>query len=150
MYLSRRSISGFSLLEAIVMIAIIATTTNLVFSLMRKPPQRLELEKFTHLLCSTLQTTRTLAISRNSQAFVIFNIQNKSYSSPISNDVAFPNNSYVTINVEHSNSNTLNQTLVLFYPDGSSVGADIHIRMNRLIAFINVSWLTGLTSCQIQ
>ena len=150
MYMRRRAISGFSLLEAIAMIAIIATATNLVFSLIRKPPQRLELEKFTQHLCSTLQATRTLAISRNSQAFVIFNIQNKSYTSPISNEIAFPNNSYVKINVEQSNSNNPNQLLVTFYPDGSSAGADIHIRMNRLTAFINIRWLTGLTSCQVQ
>lgn len=143
------SITGFSLLEVIVMISIIGIAANFGFSMITKPSNHLVFERFTQLLCATLQTTRSLAISTNSETIVIFNMQRNSYSSLISKDTAFPNDLYVTFNYRNSYFNASNRNFITFFPDGSSDGANINISMHRFNANIHVNWLTGLVSCQI-
>jgi general secretion pathway protein H len=141
--------AGFTMLESLVVLALVAMMAGMASQLLRPPSGRLKLETSARTLCATLRATRARAIATNSEAAVIVDVYAKTFASPVGKPGVLPADAVVTLDVAHTQHLSPRAGAVTFFPDGGSTGADIILRLPDARASIGVNWLTGETTCAI-
>lgn len=145
--LGRRA--GFTMLESLVVLALVAMVAGMAAQLLRPPSGRLKLETATRTLCATLRATRSRAIATNSEAAVIVDVYARTYVSPVGKPGTLPAGAVINLDVAHSQHVSGRAGAVTFFPDGASTGADITVLLPDARARIGVNWLTGATTCSV-
>jgi general secretion pathway protein H len=143
--LARRA--GFTMLESLVALALVAMAAGMGAQLLRPPSCRLKLETAARTLCATLRATRSRAIATNSEAAVVVDVYARTFVSPVGKPGVLPAEAVVTLDVAPSQQVPGRGGAVTFFPDGASTGADITVRLPDARAVIGVNWLTGATTC---
>ena len=139
--------AGFTLLEMLVVLALIGLISGMSAQLLRPPSPNLRIEAAARALCATLRATRTRAIATNGEAAVTIDLARKSFSSPVGGEAALPREAEVEINVASSQRESRQMAGILFYPDGSSTGGGVILQLSGRRAAIDVNWLTGEAKC---
>lgn len=145
----RGSRAGFTLLETIVVLALVGLLAGMGTQLLRPPSGRLKLEGAARQLCATLRATRSRAIGTNSEASVAIDLDRKSYSSPVGGDGLLPEGAAIRLDVANSQRLGPRSGAITFFPDGSSTGGDITLQTPDARATIGVNWLTGEATCAL-
>jgi len=145
----RRRRSGFTLMEALVVMGLIALMAGMGSQLVRSPSGRLRLESATRGLCATLRATRSRAIGTNSETSVVMDLDRKSYTSPVGGEGLLPDETNIRLNIANSQQVSARKGAITFFPDGSSTGGDITLDAPTARATIGVNWLTGETTCAV-
>lgn len=147
--LGRRRRAGFTLIETIVVLAIIGVVAGTATQLLRPPSDRLRLERSARAVCATLRATRARAIATNSETTFTVDIFNKTYASPASGGGRLPADAAITFDI--ANTQRLSPVLggITFFPDGTSTGGDIVLKLPDTRAIIDVNWLTGGAKCAL-
>jgi general secretion pathway protein H len=135
---------GFSLLELLVVLAIIGlllTLTPLVFS---GTIDRLRLESTARELASALRVTRARAISlQTPQALAVY-LEAPHYQGPANPEPrTLPAEFGYQLIVSESERLGPKGGSIRFYPDGSSTGGRIEVRAAGADWAVDVDWLTG-------
>ncbi len=141
--------AGFTLLEALVVMALIGLAAGMASQLLRPPSARLRLETAMRTFCSTLRATRARAIATNSEASVIVDLLGKTYASPVGAPGAFPADASITLDVATTQQVTARSGAITFFPDGGSTGGDMILQTPEARARIGVNWLTGDAKCAL-
>jgi general secretion pathway protein H len=141
-----RSNAGFTLLELIVVLGIVALGYASVGVNFSAGNDAMELKAAARDLSSGLRYVRSQAMISHTQTTLNFNLSNNSYSLTGQNKIyEIPENIDVTINTAQDELHDGTAHL-RFFPDGSSIGGRITLEKNKLSQEININWLTGHVS----
>ena len=146
-FLRRRG--GFTLLEMLAVLAIIALLAGLSTQLVRPAAPHLRLEAAARGLCAALRATRARAISVNEEATFVVDLARKSYFSPSVRETLLPAEVRVAVSVAQGLRNSDGNAGLKFYPSGGSSGGDITLEIGGNRATIEVNWLSGATRCDV-
>ncbi len=141
--------AGFTLIEMLAVLAIVALIAGLSTQLARPPVPRLRVEAAARALCATARATRMRAIATRQEATLSFDLARKTFSSPVGGETALPSEARVDVSVASGQRGGGAQAGIVFFPGGGSTGGDITIEISGNRAAIDVNWLTGATRCSL-
>jgi general secretion pathway protein H len=135
--------SGFSLIEMLAALAIVALATALIMPLALRPSEALRLDAAAQDLVAALRLTRAAAIAHNADVALTIDVKRRTFASPAVRARSLPADLNVKLKIaeperEHS------QGGFRFFPDGSSSGGDMVLGLDGREAKICVDWLSGL------
>lgn len=140
---ARRAEAGFTLLEVVVVLAVLALGLGLIAA--RGPPRSaaLEIRAAAGELSQALRLARARAIARNAPAALTLDVARRSWRVDGSPERALPPT--FALSVRAAGTETLGDRLgaIRFAPDGSSTGGWIEISDGQRRVQIGVDWLSG-------
>jgi len=145
---SRRR-AGVTMLESLVVLALIALLAGMSSQLLRPPSARMRLESATRSFCATLRAARSRAIATNGEAAVVVDLFSKTYASPVGGVGQLPADALVTLDIASTQRLSDRTGAFTFFPDGTSTGGDMALQLPEGRATIAVNWLTGEASCAL-
>ncbi len=138
-----RSNAGFTLLELIVVLAIVALGYSAVAVNFSSGNDAMALKAAARDLTSGLRYVRSQAMLSHETATLDFNLSNNSYSLTGQDKIyTLPENIDVTINTAKEELHD-GVAKLRFFPDGSSIGGRIRLEKKSHVQEININWLTG-------
>ena len=140
---------GFTLLEMLAVLAIIALLAGLSTQLVHPAAPHLRLEGAARGLCAALRATRARAISSNEEATLVVDLARKSYFSPSVHETLLPAEMRVQVSAAKGQRDFGENAGLKFFPSGASSGGDIILEIGGNRATIQVNWLTGGTRCDV-
>ncbi len=139
--------AGFTMLESLVVLALVALFAGMASQLVRPPSGRVRLESATRTLCATLRAARSRAIATNGEASVVIDLYNKTFTSPVGAAGQFPADAVITLDIASTQRLSPATGAITFFADGASTGGDISLKTPDARATIGVNWLTGGAKC---
>jgi len=146
---SLRGRAGFTMLESLVVLALVSLLVGMSSQLMRPPSGRLRLESATRAFCATLRATRSRAIATNAETSVVIDLDRKSYVSPVGAEGRLPAEAQISLDIANTQRVSDRRGAIAFFPDGTSTGGDVTLLTPEARAAINVNWLTGEAKCAL-
>jgi general secretion pathway protein H len=141
--------SGFTLLEMLVVLAILGLVAGASSGLMRPPSAHLRVEAAARGLCTAMRTTRSRAIATNEELTLTIDVARKVYSSPAVAETALPLDTGIDVSASVAQHTNRSGAGIVFFPSGRASGADINLNIAGQRATIEVNWLTGDTRCVV-
>ncbi len=135
--------NGFTLIEVIVVMVMIAVLAGMVASGMTDSLRKSKIRAVSKNLVSAMRYTRGQAVVKHEQKTISFNVEDKTYQAPRKKVVHIPDE--IDINVYTADSEVADETRgsIRFFSDGSSTGGWVKLTHKNKIWKINVNWLTG-------
>ncbi len=137
---------GFTLVEILIVLVIIALVLALVGSSLSRGISGAEMRTSASKLAASLRYTRTRAILKKQEMVLLIDTENASYQAPDRPKVNLPEGMRVELTTARSELTSETVGGIRFYPDGGSTGGHILLDANGRIYRINVTWLTGEAS----
>ena len=132
---------GFTLLELLVVITIVALTSALVG--INFGGDRANLESIARTLVTDLRYVRSKAMVGNTDTALVVDIDNGGYYSRAARiDRPLPASISVELSVDVRDTDG-KRGRIMFYPDGSSSGGEIHLDRNGRKLRVETSWING-------
>jgi general secretion pathway protein H len=136
--------AGFTLLEMIAAIALIALAASIVVPRLGANRQAMKVRATAIELASNLKITRSAALSRNADAVLVIDTAKRKYSaSGAVKPKLIPRDVALTFEAQAAESPRTSEGGFRFRPDGSSSGGRIKLKSGTDAAMITVDWLTG-------
>ncbi|PHP65579.1 type II secretion system protein GspH [Zhengella mangrovi] len=147
----RRGVRGFTMLETVAVMAIIAMLASLTLPRLFGGTSRAELRAVATAMTSLLRESRLLAIRTGHETRMTFDTARRTArlaGSPVE-PVTVPGD--VAISHEISTRCRQNGAVieVVFLPDGRSCGSQITLSIEGLRAVIRTNWLVGTSSLDV-
>ncbi|HWD59054.1 MAG TPA: GspH/FimT family pseudopilin [Stellaceae bacterium] len=138
--------AGFTLLEMIVVVAILGLALILIVGY--RPPWSggLGVRGAASKLASTLRLARSEAIARDTPVSVAIDVASRRYRVGEGPVQALPPSLKVEFLTLASNRNATNSGVLRFYPDGSSTGGRVTVGDGAHTLVVGVDWLNGRVS----
>ena len=134
---------GFTLVEVMVVMVIIALIMGLVGTSMARSVSSAEARAATRKLVASLRYTRARAILDKKEQVFLVDIDNHSYQVPGRKQIDLPEGVDMTITTARSEVTSEAVAGIRFFPDGGSTGGHIELTVNDREYRVNVAWLTG-------
>jgi len=141
---------GFTLVELMVVLVIIALIMGLFATSMSRSISAAEARAATRKMVTSLRYTRARAIIDKSEQVFRVDTDNRSYQAPGRPLITLPQGVDVTITTARSEITSEAVAGIRFFPDGGSTGGHIELTINGREYRINIAWLTGEASLQKQ
>jgi general secretion pathway protein H len=135
--------AGFSLLEMLVVLAILALVATVVLPTLVRPSEGLRLQASARELIAALRVARAAAISRNIETVLTVDVDRRSFASPTGASGSFAPEIAAELKVAEPERVSRSRGGLRFYPDGSSTGGDVALSLRGKQARVCVDWLTG-------
>jgi general secretion pathway protein H len=148
---SRRRIlrqAGFTLLEMIIVIAVLGMALGLVVTRGPMRSQTMEMQATVNQVTQGLRVARSRAIASNAPVRFTVDIPLHSYSIESGRPVALPRTVSIAMTAVSNETVESRLAAIRFYPDGSATGGRIDLAAGQRVAHIGVDWLTGRVSVQ--
>lgn len=143
---SRAPQAGFTLLELIVVVAVVALAMVLVLPRLGGTAATRGVDLAAARLAATLRTARAEGIRNARDETVILDLARRTYWSQ-SRPVASVIEPGITIEVLHDGLEWVDRARrVRFRPDGTATGAVIRLSRGPASATVTIDWLTGATT----
>jgi len=139
----RRKSGGFTLVEVMVVMVIIALVMGLVATSMSRSISGAEARAASRKLVASLRYTRARAIIDKAEKVFLVDTENRSYQAPGRDKVELPEGVDLTITTASSELVSDAVAGIRFFPDGGSTGGHIELTVNEREYRVNVAWLTG-------
>lgn len=136
---------GFTLVELMVVMVIIALVMGLVATSMSRSISGAEASMASRKLVASLRYTRARAIIDKKEQVFEVNIEDRSYQAPGREQVNLPEGVDLTVTTARSEITSEAVSGIRFFPDGGSTGGHIELTVNDREYRVNVAWLTGET-----
>ena len=134
---------GFTLVELMVVLVIIAMVMGLVATSMSRSISGAEARVASRKLVASLRYTRARAILDKREQVFLLDTDNRSYQAPGRKPVNLPEGVDVTITTARSEVTSEAISGIRFFPDGGSTGGHIELTVNEREYRVNIAWLTG-------
>ncbi|MGH8469470.1 MAG: GspH/FimT family protein [Gammaproteobacteria bacterium] len=138
------SLSGFTLVELLVVLVIGGLVLSLVPPLFSQGATSVELRSAARELAAALRYARSRAINRHVESTVTVNVADKRYAiSGRKGTRTLPQEADIKLDTARSQTRSVTTGAFRFYPDGSSTGGQITLASGPLRYVVDISWLTG-------
>ena len=141
--MKRDQVRGFTLVEIMVVMVIIALVLGLVATSMSRSISGAEARAASRKLVASLRYTRARAIIDKQEHVFQVDTENRSYQAPGRKQINLPEGVDVTITTARSEVTSESVSGIRFFPDGGSTGGHIELLVNGREYRVNVAWLTG-------
>lgn len=141
---------GFTLLEMLIVLAIIGLVSSISLSLARPRTGVLETKAAAFQIAAYLRSARARAIGRNSETIFSIDVGSRTYwSDGIGKSGRLPENIHVKVISAKSEQREERISRIRFFPDGRSTGGEIRLRHGTQGFSISTDWLTGATKINV-
>jgi general secretion pathway protein H len=137
------SAEGFTLLEMLVVILILALATAVAMPILARPSDGVRLRATARDLISALRLTRAMAIARNAEVALTIDVDKRTFASAAIRTQSFGPEMAAELTFAEPERTARSTGGFRFFPDGSSSGGDVRFRLRGSEAKICVNWLTG-------
>jgi len=134
---------GFTLVELMVVMVIIALVMGLVATSMSRSISGAEARAASRKLVASLRYTRARAIIDKSEKVFQLDTDTRSYRAPGRKQITLPEGVEVKITTARSEITSESVSGIRFFPDGGSTGGHIELLVNDREYRVNIAWLTG-------
>jgi general secretion pathway protein H len=142
--LSSSGQAGFTLLELMLVLAILAMATVAVSSLYRSNVGSTGFQSSAQVLASRLRDLRAAAMGRGTEKVATIDVNRRIVKFEDGRPpVAFDHNVKLEVTAAESEQLSPSVAGVRFYPNGSSSGGVIALHRNGQVFEVQVNWLTG-------
>ena len=139
----RREATGFTLVELLVVITLLAILSAILVPILIPSPAR-TLQTAASEVATTLRETRRLAQSRQAQRRFMVDTEAERYSIEGAADWRqLPDGTQVELTTAQSLLLDQGRGGIDFFPDGSSTGGRVTLRMSGRSVRVDIEWLTG-------
>lgn len=139
---------GFTLVELMVVMVIVALIMGLVATSMSRSVSAAEARVASRKMVGSLRYTRARAIIDKKEQVFQVDAENRSYQAPGRKKIELPEGVEVTVTTARSEITAEDVAGIRFFPDGGSTGGHIELIVNGREYRVNVAWLTGETSLE--
>lgn len=137
------SIAGFTLLEMVVVVAILALAAAVTMPLLAQPSEALRLQAGVRDLLSALRATRAAAIAANAELAVMIDVDRRTFESPVVPRRSFASGIATQLTFAEPLRETESRGGIRFFPDGSATGGTVRLAINGHATQICLDWFTG-------
>jgi len=135
--------AGLSLLEMLVVVAILALAGSLLMPVLARPSDAVRLQASARELVSALRVTRAAAITGNTDLALVLDVDQRIFESPAVVRRVFAADITAQVTFAEPERETPSRGGFRFFPDGSSTGGDVRLTLNGREAKICIDWFTG-------
>lgn len=147
----RRGDAGFTLLEMIAALALVALAVSLVMPRLSASRQSLRLRTLAVEMASNMKIARTEAMKTNTDTVFVLDTTNRSYSAAGAvPKKQIPREITVSFESQAAESNGPSRAGFRFRPDGTASGGSIKLQTGANTTAISVDWLTGAVTLRGQ
>jgi general secretion pathway protein H len=139
--------AGFTLIEALAVIAILAVAVAVVSPILPRPSDRLALDRTSREIAAVLRLTRSAAIATSSEQVFIIDVQKRSFGSSTIQAKPFPETIQAAFKVAEPERHSEFRGGIRFFPDGSSTGGELLLSHKVKSTALCVHWLTEADRC---
>ncbi len=142
--LNNRAMHGFTLLELILVVSLIALLMTMVPRLFGNGVSGAELKSNVRMIAAAMKLARDAAINTRREAFVTVNVESHEFTTTFDEKVHKLNDK-LTLKLFTSQADQINEQTASyrFYPDGSSNGGRVTVIANERELTVDIDWLTG-------
>ena len=133
---------GFTLVEMLVVLAIIAVAAAISFPIIGQNPGARQLNAISMEIASALRMTRDAATARNREQQLVIDFEHHVVNWPGGASIDLPDQMGVVVN-SAAQDVTGKTAAFRYFPDGGSTGGSIVLTMNGASRQVAVNWLTG-------
>lgn len=136
--------SGFTLLELLVVLALLAMTYALIPPMVNIGGSTVELKAGARQVAAGLRTARSRAVASRGETTLTLDVEARSFR--LSGDDKprnLPRQAKISVYTAQGEVVDANTAAIRFYPDGSSTGGRVTLAMGERKFLIDVDWLTG-------
>lgn len=141
---------GFTLVELLVVMAIMAFVMGLVATSISRSISGAESRVAARKLTVALRYTRTRAILTKTQTIFLVDTEARTYQAPGKAIVELPEGMDVILTTARSELTSESAGGIRFFPDGGSTGGHVELIVNGREYRVNVAWLTGEATLERQ
>lgn len=134
---------GFSLLELIVVLAIVALGSVYVTPNFAKTLESVRFKAAVREVASGLRQVRSIALSQGREAAFFLDVARHAYRIDQDRPQRLPETIELTFETAQTELTGFGQGRIRFFPDGSATGGRIVLRFGRMARRVDVNWLTG-------
>jgi general secretion pathway protein H len=135
--------AGFTLLEMLIALTILGLVAAIAMPRLTRPSDGVRLEAAARDLVGALRLTRASAISRGTAMALMIDVDTRAFESPAVARKSFATEITVQLKVAEPEQSSRSRGNFRFFPDGSSTGGDLVLRLHDKESRICVNWLTG-------
>jgi general secretion pathway protein H len=139
----RNSAAGFTLLELLLVLSILALLTAIAVPLLTSPSDGVRLRSAGEQIAAALRLARAGAIARNGEVAIVIETESRTIHQNGSAVQKFASDIFVQLTIAESERATPTRGGFRFFADGSSTGGDILLRLRERELRLCVDWLTG-------
>lgn len=136
--------AGFTLIEMLVVLAILVMTTTFIVPLFSGGSEGARLQMAASELASAFQLTRSAAIMRNTDMSLMIDVNSRTFSSSVVSQRSFAPDIDAKLAFASGLGSGASDGGFRFFPDGSSTGGDVTLSLRGRQTKLCVDWLTGL------
>lgn len=141
-----RAAAGFTLVELLIVLAIMAAATTLFLTRIGTGSTGAELRAATREMTAALNETRSFAVARNRVAAVMIEPGARRYRDPRREHVLSPRVALTTGGLVVPAGD--GATAIYFFPDGSASGGELRFTAGAASETVSVDWFTGHAGAQ--
>lgn len=139
----RRRLRGFSLLELLVVLIIVALMATVVGVSVSRSITGAEVRTASRDLMAALRYTRGQAILKRSEQTLSVDVEKREYQAPGKPVVTIPDDMTMRLLTARTERTGESAGNIRFFPDGSSTGGKVTLAAGEREWVVNVGWLTG-------
>jgi general secretion pathway protein H len=136
--------AGFTLLETVCVVAVIALLAGLIWPRVGSGGARLNLEQTAMIVASTMKADRYASLRQGREVATIADLRQREFRSGSSRQVVvIPADINIRATLSGSCPSSETQALLRFFPDGRSCGGVFTLARGSEGFEIRINWLTG-------
>lgn len=135
--------AGFTLVEMLVVVTILALVSAIAMPLLAKPSDTVRLQASARDLVGALRISRSAALARNAEVVLVIDVDRRTFESPAVRRRLLPADITAQLTFAEPERQGRSGAGFRFFPDGSATGGTVRLALNGKEARVCVDWLSG-------
>lgn len=136
--------AGFTLIEMLVVLAILAVTSTFAAAFVLSASEGIRLEIVASELAEALRVTRSAAITQNTETTFLIDVDRRTFRSTVVSQRSFSPNIGADLKFASGIGSQPSDGGFHFFSDGSSTGGEVTLSLQNKQERLCIDWLTGM------